>query len=225
MDQINSVILCKCQVYHRVDEGKLTRLIDVIRAAGLSLKVVDDLCYEAVHHPEKLRATDAVIGCHQRTLAALCTFAGTDHLPRIFDVHTAIEQIAQSLASPAPAKTDNCNCESSDPVPQDWIAWYPVIDQERCVECGKCADFCMFGVYAVEDKKVIVVKPSGCKTDCPACARMCPANAIIFPKSSEANINGALAEAVKPDPEQNASLRERLNARKAASRLFREDEK
>jgi NAD-dependent dihydropyrimidine dehydrogenase PreA subunit len=221
MDQINSIIICKCQVYHRVDEKKLAQVTAAFQSSGIFLRVVDDLCYEAVHHPEKLRATDAVVGCHHRTLAALCTYAGVKHIPRVFDVNIDIDEIVASLNS-ASANTDND--ESSDPISDDWVAWYPVIDQDRCIECGKCADFCMFGVYTFEDKTIKVVKPAGCKTDCPACARMCPANAIIFPKSSEAHINGSLREAVRPQAEQNASLRSRLQSRKAATRLFREDE-
>jgi ferredoxin len=52
--------------------------------------------------------------------------------------------------------------------------------------------FCLFGVYDVDaDGKVRVVNPEGCKTNCPACARICPRAAIIFPKAEEDPINGA----------------------------------
>ena len=67
----------------------------------------------------------------------------------------------------------------SDP---EWPSWYPVIDYDRCTSCGQCADFCLFGVYEKQDGKVIVVNPKGCKNNCPACARICPHTAIIFPK-------------------------------------------
>ena len=37
-------------------------------------------------------------------------------------------------------------------------------------------------------------RPANCKTNCPACARICPEAAIMFPKLEEAPINGAAIE-------------------------------
>lgn len=63
-----------------------------------------------------------------------------------------------------------------------WPSWYPVIDYSRCTSCGQCADFCLFGVYEKTESMVKVINPEGCKNNCPACARICPSTAIIFPK-------------------------------------------
>ena len=38
--------------------------------------------------------------------------------------------------------------------------------------------------------EIQVANPAGCKTNCPACARVCPHRAIIFPKHSDSSING-----------------------------------
>ncbi|HRU05512.1 MAG TPA: hypothetical protein P5137_07025 [Candidatus Brocadiia bacterium] len=60
--------------------------------------------------------------------------------------------------------------------------WYPVIDHGTCRRCGQCADFCLFGVYTLgDDRSVRVDQPDNCKNGCPACARVCPAGAIMFP--------------------------------------------
>ncbi|MBU0609466.1 MAG: ferredoxin family protein [Armatimonadetes bacterium] len=60
--------------------------------------------------------------------------------------------------------------------------WYPVLDHERCVSCGHCHDFCIFGVYErAEGEGVRVCLPDNCKPGCPACARVCPEGAIMFP--------------------------------------------
>jgi NAD-dependent dihydropyrimidine dehydrogenase PreA subunit len=72
-----------------------------------------------------------------------------------------------------------------------WAPWYPVIDRDRCDSCGQCASFCIFGVYRTcEDGTVVVDQPASCKNNCPACARICPRGAIVFPKIAEPPING-----------------------------------
>lgn len=60
--------------------------------------------------------------------------------------------------------------------------WYPVVDLSRCANCRHCLQFCLFGVYSLDDKgHVRVANPDNCKAGCPACARICPTSAIIFP--------------------------------------------
>lgn len=74
----------------------------------------------------------------------------------------------------------------------DWPAWFPVLDRERCTDCKQCLNFCLFDVYAVDDEGHVQVRnPANCKNKCPACARVCPVAAIIFPKYPDAPINGA----------------------------------
>ena len=60
--------------------------------------------------------------------------------------------------------------------------WYPVLDYSKCKKCKKCLEFCIFGVYTLgEKKKIKVENPENCKPGCPACSRICPAGAIMFP--------------------------------------------
>lgn len=70
--------------------------------------------------------------------------------------------------------------------------WYPVIDYSRCTNCMECIDFCLFGVYGVDAlDKILVEQQDSCKKGCPACSRVCPANAIIFPEHKTPAIAGA----------------------------------
>jgi NAD-dependent dihydropyrimidine dehydrogenase PreA subunit len=72
-----------------------------------------------------------------------------------------------------------------------WKPWFPVIDYSRCTNCMQCLSFCLFGVYgASPDGKIQVQHESNCKTDCPACSRVCPEVAIMFPKYKAGPING-----------------------------------
>lgn len=75
--------------------------------------------------------------------------------------------------------------------------WYPVIDYSRCTNCLECLDFCLFGVYGVDTlERILVENQDQCKKGCPACSRVCPQQAIIFPEYKSAAIAGADTGAV-----------------------------
>ena len=74
--------------------------------------------------------------------------------------------------------------------------WYPVIDYSRCTNCMECIDFCLFGVYGVDRQETILVEqPDNCRKGCPACSRVCPENAIIFPQHKTPAIAGSAGDA------------------------------
>jgi len=78
--------------------------------------------------------------------------------------------------------------------------WYPVIDFGRCTNCLECIDFCLFGVYGIDGQETILVEqPDNCRQGCPACSRVCPENAIIFPQHKTPTIAGS--------PEVGANLK------------------
>ena len=80
--------------------------------------------------------------------------------------------------------------ETDLPGPGGWKPWFPVIDYNRCTNCMQCLSFCLFDVYGVSEDKIQVQNQSNCKTDCPACSRVCPEVAILFPKYKKGPING-----------------------------------
>ncbi len=75
--------------------------------------------------------------------------------------------------------------------------WYPVIDYSRCTNCLECLDFCLFGVYGADgDGRITVENQDSCKKGCPACSRVCPHQAIMFPEYKTAAIAGAPVGAI-----------------------------
>lgn len=101
----------------------------------------------------------------------------------------------QTLRSPEPAaRAAELTAAGRPPASagaKTWLPWFPVVDYDRCTHCMQCLSFCLFGVYGVDaDKHLRVEHPEQCKTNCPACARVCPEAAIMFPKYKAGPING-----------------------------------
>jgi NAD-dependent dihydropyrimidine dehydrogenase PreA subunit len=94
--------------------------------------------------------------------------------------------------SPSAIAAESAAALQPPPIPAtSWKPWFPVIDYSRCTNCMQCLSFCLFDVYGVSaDKKIQVQNQSNCKTDCPACSRVCPEVAIMFPKYRHGPING-----------------------------------
>ncbi len=99
---------------------------------------------------------------------------------------TALAATGDRLEDPAPTAPVQRIEEAGD------RRWYPVIDFGRCTNCMECIDFCLFGVYGVDGAETILVEqPDNCRKGCPACSRVCPENAIIFPQHKSPAIAGA----------------------------------
>lgn len=69
--------------------------------------------------------------------------------------------------------------------------WYPVIDRDRCSGCLECLNFCLFGVYGMDSAdSILIEQPDACRAGCPACSRICPEGAIMFPQHADPAISG-----------------------------------
>jgi NAD-dependent dihydropyrimidine dehydrogenase PreA subunit len=115
----------------------------------------------------------------------------------------AIVELGLSLNGAAPSTNgDGANGALAAFAPEALMAaagrrWYPVIDYSRCTNCLECLDFCLFGVYGVDSlERILVENQDQCKKGCPACSRVCPQQAIIFPEYKSAAIAGADTGAV-----------------------------
>jgi ferredoxin len=184
------ILYCHCGG-ERISDETRHGVEQAVRDSGIPATILSDLCGIAAHQKGKLadvfvnNTETLVIGCHRRTMSLLLTEAGSVSLPEhtgyinLLDMQedAVLGQIAAfSEGAPGYARVTELNQESA------WPAWYPVIDPSRCTNCGQCADFCLFGVYEKSEHVPRVVNPQGCKNNCPACARICPSTAIIFPK-------------------------------------------
>ena len=115
--------------------------------------------------------------------------------PRQAESESAIPVFFREIDGLEPASiagvVESVHAEAGTGRPGGWKPWFPVIDYGRCTNCMQCLTFCLFDVYGVSPEKQITVQnPSNCKTDCPACSRVCPEVAILFPKYKMGPING-----------------------------------
>jgi Pyruvate/2-oxoacid:ferredoxin oxidoreductase delta subunit len=102
-----------------------------------------------------------------------------------------VENIAERNSEQLFQRLDAIRESSAAARPGEWKPWFPVIDYDRCTNCMQCLSFCLFGVYGVDqDRRIQVQNNDNCKTNCPACSRVCPEAAIMFPKYKAGPING-----------------------------------
>src|SRR5213592_185314 len=106
-------------------------------------------------------------------------------------VSVRFQDIAGFDANRVAEKVESVRAETNAAKHGDWKPWFPVIDYDRCTNCMQCLSFCLFGVYGVDEQQRIQVQNNdNCKTNCPACSRVCPEAAIMFPKYKAGPING-----------------------------------
>lgn len=227
-----TITICTCSSRSFMPAEEIAKLVVALRGSGYDVALQSDLCELAQNEAEKLGRINTVVGCHSRAMRSIFMAAAQPE-PKILELRgrTAF-QVLQDLSIEwseyAQADIDSAKEEvKAFPVKVATDAWYPVIDRDRCVDCGKCHDFCLFGVYNIDEGKVRVVQPQNCKNNCPACARVCPVEAVIFPKYDKAPINGGeMAEegTIKIDMESMyaEALRSRLAQRRASVMLFKD---
>jgi ferredoxin len=192
------IVFCNCGG-NNIGTERLIGLDNLLQNTDAEVITISDLCGLSVSGKEEISQvfsnTDKVLllACYPRTINIVLTNAGIDfqnskyHLLNIRELndHQIFNEI--ELFCEEDAGEHSYTEIKSD---EEWPAWYPIIDESRCTSCGQCANFCLFGVYEINDIKVHVINPHGCKNNCPACARICPQTAIIFPKYQQGGAIG-----------------------------------
>jgi NAD-dependent dihydropyrimidine dehydrogenase PreA subunit len=210
------VLYCHCAYARVVPNDVKTGVLERLTDANVEFEAVPDLCEMAARGDARLRELAAepslrIAACYPRAVKWLFAAAGAE-LPeaetRVLNMRTkTADEVAEGLigdrqpgrdtapkADPAVVQALAKSLDGSSNAPaggKPWKPWFPVIDYTRCTNCMQCLSFCLFDVYGVStDKKIQVQNETNCKTDCPACSRVCPEVAIMFPKYRHGPING-----------------------------------
>jgi len=225
------ILFCKCGG-GIIPSEKSEQIKSMLESFDTDLYKLDDFCGIVMNRKDFIRAIDQkytrkiMVACYPRAIKNL--LAQNDLEISGLEVlnfrELSVVEIESKLRNDfllAEGKAYETTVESGLDVP----AWYPVIDQPLCIDCGKCFKFCLFGVYSFGEKKLRVVKPLACKNNCPACGRNCPTSAIIFPRLKEAGVLAGAEPGTEPQFQVNVTdknIISTLNQRSALRRnIFR----
>jgi NAD-dependent dihydropyrimidine dehydrogenase PreA subunit len=192
------IVYCNCGG-DRINQERLHTIENNLISNNIEFIKLSDLCGLSATGKEKLSDIFIngneylIIACYSRSVKLLLEQANIDINNKSFHYINFLELTDEDISNQVVAFCRN-TYQNSHPEEirsdADWSSWFPVIDYERCSSCGQCADFCLFGVYEKKEGKVIVTNPKECKINCPACARICPQTAIIFPKYKQGGAIG-----------------------------------
>lgn len=228
------ILFCNCIHYDVISRSVREEVLHSLSRSGVQVEAVADLCGLAADRDPRLQtwahaSSLTVVACFPRAIRWLFHAAGaplSEERTRFFNMRAQSAQGILDGLSIGENKSEPSELDHQSQIANrksDWVPWFPVIDYDRCVNCRHCMNFCLFGTYGLSvEGRVQVVKPSGCKTNCPACARMCPRQAIIFPKYADSPINGDVVPNAGGEPSKLTAgdVYERLRNRSAQGRRF-----
>jgi Pyruvate/2-oxoacid:ferredoxin oxidoreductase delta subunit len=208
----SGVLICRCPDPEVLPQSRWQAIENRLQADLIPYHALDSLCGISAIAPDLLSDwalwdRGLVLACHPRAVRSLLqrspnlnpqtlaqwTFVDLRALSDSeFEAYwTALRAHLSPDASPTSPTVVTQPEPSAPGVSHPWDPWFPTLDEARCKKCGQCVNFCLFGVYSSETGQVPkVVQPWNCKNRCPACARLCPSAAIIFPRHPNGPING-----------------------------------
>ncbi len=196
-----SILYCHCANADVIPPPVKREVLRQLNVAGVSFEAVGDLCEASARRDPMLRRLAKsddlrIAACYPRAVKWLFHAADAplpDDGVTLMNMRSqgADEVVSGLLANGLRGDQDCVDQEVHEPQPGAWMPWFPVIDYDRCTSCRQCLSFCLFGVFGVDDDGGVEVRnPDKCKTRCPACSRVCPSVAIIFPKYDKRPVNG-----------------------------------
>jgi ferredoxin len=228
MENTSCILFCECGA-GLIPENESIKLKDGLKHLDVDVYELHDLCAMSLNEKEVLGGFGAkyskviILACYPRAVKNMLK-QGEVSLPEIEVINfrkLPAERILSMLREDynIPEGTAGYSVyRSSLTVP----AWYPVIDHSLCTECGKCASFCLFGVYRFDRKSLKVVNPLSCKNNCPACARVCPGSAVIFPRFAEKSVIAGAEPGEVPKSEERELSKLLMERNRNRKNVFRD---
>jgi heterodisulfide reductase subunit A-like polyferredoxin len=228
MNQQVCVIFCRCGA--GISGNSHDEISEGLKNLDVQVFELRDLCAFSVNEKDVLDAIGSsfaekiIIACYPRAVKNLLKQGGID--PGQFTFMNFRELSPQEILAKLKTEHQILTGEAQYQVQvsqTDVPAWFPVIDASLCTLCGKCARFCLFGVYSYDKRSLRVVNPLACKNNCPACGRTCPTSAIMFPRLDEKSALAGAEPGISMKKPMDGSILMMLNDRnRERKNIFRQ---
>ncbi len=229
MEKKSVVLFCRCKA-NIISSESMEKIAAGLKNFDTNVYELQDLCALTINEKDVLNTIGKefqqkiIVACYPRAIKNMFRQNGIDFGE--FEVlnfrELSAEKIFAKLEHDFQLKKGEARYQVQI-TDLDVPAWFPVIDELLCTLCGKCARFCLFGVYSYDKKSLKVVDPLACKDNCPACGRTCPTSAIIFPRLAENTVLAGDEPNGKRIAVDKGSLLSTLNARNQNRRnIFRQ---
>ncbi len=235
---LNPITICACVSRSFINGDKVAEIAAALKNSGYKVNIEADLCKKVLQNSPDMQeiSTGTILACYPRAVQSLLDWINLEASSVVDIRNQGVEEVLSLFDISSPGENTASDKEKylqemeRFPVEKGTDVWFPVIDKSKCTNCGKCHDFCLFGVYLAENKKVVVSRPENCKNNCPACARMCPSKAIVFPKYEKSPINGGTVEEEIFNPSEmedvyKEKVREYIKQRRAKAALLKKKKK
>ena len=220
----SKIILCTCNNRGRTEQSISNSILAKLQDKNIHILEVEDLCGAAVSDASAckflLKDSECIIACSEKAIKAILDYINFDQAINIQEINVKTKQeLLKYIGNLADGTATQELITSPD-------RWNPFIDSSLCTNCGLCYEFCIFQVYTKnEEGEVCITNPSACKDNCPACARLCPQGAIVFPKHPESSINGSEkpVEPIVPENLFEGDIYKAFAKRKPINKIFKDD--
>jgi len=219
MENKSCVLFCRCKA-EVISQDSLEQISAGLKNFDTDVYELQDLCALTINEKDVLNTIGnefqqkIIIACYPRAIKHMLRQGEIEFGD--FEVLNFKELTSDEISAKLDSQFQIPSGEARYQVQVtdlDVPAWFPVIDDSRCTFCGKCARFCLFGVYSYDKKSLKVVDPLACKDNCPACGRTCPTQAIMFPRLAENTVLAGAEPGEKKVSVDKGSLLTTLNQR------------
>ena len=160
MRQKEVVTICVCASRSLIDKEKAGRLAAILKKENYHVSLEADLCKKVMNKSADMDeiASGIIMACYPRAIHSHFHWLGLK-AKQVIDIrNNSLDGILSQLQiennENMPETEVFIEQINSFPVEDGTDAWFPVLDKDRCVECGKCHDFCSFVQVAGQKKRI-----------------------------------------------------------------------